>query len=67
VDEAYLSCGIQGEIITGITEKAFHHLKAPPIRLGNPGVPVPFAPTLEEAVIPNIDKIEQAIRETLSA
>jgi pyruvate/2-oxoglutarate/acetoin dehydrogenase E1 component len=65
VDESYLSCGIQGEIIASVTEKAFHHLKAPPVRLGNPGVPVPFAPTLEEAVIPNIDKIEQAIRETL--
>jgi pyruvate dehydrogenase E1 component beta subunit len=67
VDEAYLGCGIQGEIIATVTEKAFHHLKAPPIRLGNPGVPVPFAPTLEQAVIPNVDKIEQAIRKTLKA
>jgi pyruvate/2-oxoglutarate/acetoin dehydrogenase E1 component len=65
VDEAYLSCGIQGEIIATVTENAFYHLKAPPVRLGNPGVPVPFAPTLEEAVIPNIDKIERAIRQTL--
>jgi pyruvate/2-oxoglutarate/acetoin dehydrogenase E1 component len=67
VDEAYLSCGIQGEIIAGVTEKAFRYLKAPPIRLGNPGVPVPFAPTMEEAVIPNIDNIERAIRKTLAA
>jgi pyruvate dehydrogenase E1 component beta subunit len=66
VDEAYLSCGIQGEIIAAVTEKAFRHLKAPPIRLGNPGVPLPFAPTLEEAVIPNIDRIERAIRDTLA-
>jgi pyruvate/2-oxoglutarate/acetoin dehydrogenase E1 component len=67
VDEAYLSCGIQGEIIAAVTEKAFRHLKSPPKRLGNPGVPVPFAPTLEDAVIPNIDKIERAIRDTLTA
>jgi pyruvate/2-oxoglutarate/acetoin dehydrogenase E1 component len=67
VDEAYLSCGIQGEIIASVTEKAFHHLKASPVRLGNPGVPVPFAPTMEEVVIPSIDKIEQAIRKTLAA
>jgi pyruvate/2-oxoglutarate/acetoin dehydrogenase E1 component len=67
VDEAYLCCGIQGEIIAGVTEKAFSYLKAPPVRLGNPGVPLPFAPTLEEAVIPSIDKIEQAIRKTLAA
>jgi len=65
VDEAYLSCGIQGEIIASVTEMAFHYLKAPPLRLGNPGVPVPFAPTLEEVVIPNIENIEQAIRKTL--
>ena len=65
VDEAYLSCGIQGEIIASVTERAFRYLKAPPLRLGNPGVPVPFAPTLEEAVIPNIENIEQAIRKTL--
>ncbi len=67
VDEAYLSCGIQGEIIASVTEKAFSNLKSPPVRLGNPGVPVPFAPTLEEAVIPNVDKIEKAIRKTLTA
>jgi pyruvate dehydrogenase E1 component beta subunit len=67
VDEAYLSCGIQGEIIAAVTEKAFRSLKSPPVRLGNPGVPVPFAPTMEEAVIPNIDRIEQAIRQTLKA
>jgi pyruvate/2-oxoglutarate/acetoin dehydrogenase E1 component len=65
VDEAYLSCGIQGEIIAAVTEKAFRDLKAPPVRLGNPGLPIPFSPTMEEAVIPNIDKIEQAIRQTL--
>lgn len=63
VDEAYLSCGIQGEIIASVTDRAFGYLKAPPRRLGNPGVPVPFAPTLEAAVIPNIENIEQAIRE----
>ena len=66
VDEAYLSCGIQGEIIASVAEKAFHHLKAPPVRLGNPGVPVPFAPTMEEVVIPDIGKIEQAIKRTLT-
>jgi len=65
VDEAYLDCGIQGEIIAMVTEKTFHHLKAPPLRLGNPGVPVPFSPTLEEAVIPSVGDIERAIRKTV--
>lgn len=67
VDEAYLGCGIQGEIIASVTEKAFSCLKAPPLRLGNPGVPVPFPPPLENAVIPSIKAIEQAIRKTLAS
>lgn len=66
VDEAYLSCGIQGEIIAMVTEEAFSSLKAPPIRLGNPGVPVPFSPTMERVVIPNIKDIEQAVKKVLS-
>ncbi len=62
VDEAYLPCGIQGEVIATVTEKAFSSLKAAPVRMGNPGVPVPFAPPLEAAVIPNKDNIIEAVR-----
>ena len=62
VDEAYLTCGIQGEILALVTERAFGALKAPPRRLGNPGVPVPFAPPLEDAVLPDAGRIAAAIR-----
>lgn len=65
VDEAYLACGIQSEVITIVNEQAFDALKAAPRRLGNPGVPVAFAPPLEAAVLPNRDKIAAAIREML--
>jgi pyruvate/2-oxoglutarate/acetoin dehydrogenase E1 component len=67
VDEAYLTCGIQSEIVALVTERAFEALKAPPRRLGNPGVPVPFAPPLEDAVLPDQDRIMSAIREMLRA
>lgn len=67
VDEAYLTCGIQGEVIAIVAERAFGALKAPPRRLGNPGVPVPFAPVLEDAVIPGPEQIASAIREMISA
>ncbi|MBU2551154.1 MAG: alpha-ketoacid dehydrogenase subunit beta [Proteobacteria bacterium] len=63
VDEAYLTCGIQGEIMARVTESAFEALKRPPRRLGNPGVPVPFEPSLEDTVLPTKDKIAAAIRE----
>lgn len=64
-DEAYLSCGIQAEIMAMVTEKVFSYLKAPPVRVGNPGAPVPFPPTLEKVVIPGIEDIKQAVRKTL--
>jgi pyruvate/2-oxoglutarate/acetoin dehydrogenase E1 component len=66
-DEAYLTCGIQGEILAAVTERAFGALKSAPRRLGNPGVPVPFAPPLEDAVLPDADRIVSVIREMLAA
>ena len=66
VDEAYLNFGIQAEVIATVAERAFDALKAAPRRLGNPGVPVPFAPTLEAEVLPGQARIEAAIREMLS-
>lgn len=65
VDEAYLSCGIQGEIIASVAEGAFDALKAPPRRLGNPGFPVPYVPKLEEALLPNQAKIIAAVRQMM--
>jgi len=62
VDEAYLSCGIQGEIVSQITEQAFDSLEAEPRRLGNPGVPVPFSPPLEDEVLPSTDDIVDEVR-----
>ncbi|MBI5258090.1 MAG: alpha-ketoacid dehydrogenase subunit beta [Burkholderiales bacterium] len=66
VDEAYLNFGIQAEVIACVTERAFDALKAAPRRIGNPGVPVPFAPTLEAEVLPSRARIEAAIREMLA-
>ncbi len=65
VDEAYLACGIQGEVVALVTERAFGALRAAPRRLGNPGVPVPFPPPLEDALLPDRERIMSAIREML--
>jgi len=65
LDETYLCCGIRGQIIAGVTEKVSDHLKTPHVRPGNPGVLAPFAPMLQEAVIPTLDEIDQAIKGTL--
>ena len=45
-----------------VSKEAFDHLDAPIERVAAPDAPVPFAPKLEEAVIPGEDRIEQAIR-----
>jgi len=64
-DEAYQTCGIHGEVIASVVEKVFKDLKTAPRRIGNPGVPVPFEPSLEETVLPTIDKIVSAAREMM--
>jgi len=46
-------------------EKAFKDLKTAPRRIGNPGVPVPFEPSLEDTVLPTTDKIVNAAREMM--
>jgi pyruvate/2-oxoglutarate/acetoin dehydrogenase E1 component len=67
VDEAYLSCGIQSEILALVSENAFKELKTAPRRLGNLGVPVPFEPSLEDVVLPTKEKIVAAVREMVKS
>ncbi len=60
VDEAYRTCGIQAEVVTRVVEHCFDALEAPPRRLANPDVPVPFAPPLEDDVLPDRNDIAAA-------
>jgi len=48
-----------------IQEKAFRFLDAPVIRVGATFTPVGFNHILETAILPNEEKIYQAIREML--
>ena len=62
VHEAPRSCGLGGEIITLINEKAFLHLEAPPKRVT--GFDTPFPYTLENEYLPLSHRILPAILET---
>jgi 2-oxoisovalerate dehydrogenase E1 component beta subunit len=62
VHEANLTGGIGGEIAALIADRAFDHLDAPIRRLGALDTPVPYAPTLEEAVLPTTAGIVTALR-----
>lgn len=66
VDEAYLHFGIHSEIVALVCEQAFDRLVTSPRRLGNPGVPVPFAENLERVVLPGETLIRDTIREMVA-
>ena len=62
VHEAPKSCGLGGEIVALINEKAFLHLEAPPVRVT--GFDTPFPYTLENEYLPLSHRILPAIIET---
>jgi pyruvate/2-oxoglutarate/acetoin dehydrogenase E1 component len=57
VHEANKTGGIGAEIASQVTERAFDHLAVPVERLAGVGVPMPYAQSLEEEVIPSTAKI----------
>lgn len=65
VHEAYRRCGFGAELAALIQEEAFDYLDAPVARVANPNVPVPFAPQLEKAIIPDVAKIVAAAKSLL--
>ncbi|MBZ5752104.1 alpha-ketoacid dehydrogenase subunit beta [Metabacillus rhizolycopersici] len=66
VHEAVKRGGFGGEIASMIAEsEAFDYLDAPIKRLGGLAVPVPYNPTLEKAVIPQVPDIIEAVKETV--
>ncbi len=66
VDEAFAPCGVASEIAARIADAGFDDLDAPIKRLGGAFTPTPYAPTLEKAIVPQVEDIVQAIRELLS-
>ncbi|EDK34282.1 alpha-ketoacid dehydrogenase subunit beta [Clostridium kluyveri] len=54
--------GYGGEISAVISEEVFDYLDAPVVRIGSLDVPIPFTPKLESYVIPNSDKIVNAVK-----
>jgi len=63
VDEANPRCGVAADIASLICEKAFGDLRAPVVKVTAPHTPVPFAPVLEDAYLPSVDRIAAAIRQ----
>ncbi|HKF40959.1 MAG TPA: transketolase C-terminal domain-containing protein, partial [Candidatus Acidoferrum sp.] len=49
--------GLAGEIAAILFEKAFQDLDGPLVRVASLDTPVPYAPSLEEAFLPNAQKV----------
>lgn len=62
VHESWLSCGMGSWIVSGVIERAFFDLDAPPLVYAAPDLPVPFAPELEAKYRPNVAGIVDRIR-----
>ena len=65
VHEACVKAGFGAELAAQIQEYAFNELKKPVLRVGAPNVPVPFAPNLEKAYVPDKDNIKKAVYDCL--
>ena len=63
VDEANATCAAGAQVAAAVGEQGFESLDAPVRRLATPDVPIPFSPSLESAVIPNVAAIERSIDE----
>jgi pyruvate/2-oxoglutarate/acetoin dehydrogenase E1 component len=60
--EARRTGGIGGELAAIITEEAFEYLDAPIMRLASEDAPVPYAPPLEAAFLPSVDKVVEGAK-----
>lgn len=67
VCESPLTGGFGSELCAIVTEKAFSSLKAPPVRLAAPDLPVPFAPAAEQLYYPDVDRIAAAAAALVNA
>jgi pyruvate dehydrogenase E1 component beta subunit len=60
VDEGWRTCSLAAEIVTGVTERAFYDLDAPPARVCSEEVPMPYPKHLEDAALPMPGRIVAA-------
>ncbi len=63
--EACVTGGFGGEIVARIADDAFDFIDAPIKRLGIPDVPIPYARSLENFIIPTAEKLTACIRGVL--
>jgi pyruvate dehydrogenase E1 component beta subunit len=62
VEEAWPLASISTEITYHIQRHAFDYMDAPVIRVTNRDVPLPYAPTLIEEILPSVKRVVEAVK-----
>jgi pyruvate dehydrogenase E1 component beta subunit len=65
VEEGWPFAGAGAEVAYRVTNKAFDHLDAPIVRVTGEDVPMPYAKNLEHLVLPNVEKVVNAVKSVL--
>lgn len=65
IEEAWPLASISSEIAYHVQRYAFDYLDAPVLRVTNRDVPLPYAPTLIEEILPNVARSIQAAKAVL--
>lgn len=63
IDEGWKSGSLAAEIMARIMEKCFYELDAPVMRVCSAEVPIPYAKHLEDAAIPQVASIIEAVKQ----
>jgi pyruvate dehydrogenase E1 component beta subunit len=61
-EEGWGPMGVGAEVVARVIEEAFDYLDAPPMRVHQEDVPMPYAANLEALSSPSVDKIVKAAR-----
>ena len=65
IEEAWPLASISTEISYHVQKHAFDHLDAPIQRVASMDVPLPYAPTLIEAILPNVKRSIEAVNRVM--
>src|SRR5205823_4552683 len=65
VEESWPLGAIATEVAFKVQKDAFDYLDAPVLRVMGGDVPLPYAPTLIEAYLPNPDRVVKAVKDVM--
>ena len=62
IEEQTVYGGWGSSVAADVVEQAFDYLDHPPLRLGTPAAPLAFSPGLEDAALPSVERVVEAVR-----